>query len=77
MVGHGHGRHAQFLHMLAELFHVTGAVKQRIIGMQMQVNELRHGSVGLVYRMRALGKMWTPVRIMANPARRGRYAKSQ
>jgi hypothetical protein len=43
VVGHGHGRHAQFLHVLAELFHVTGAVKQGVVGVEVQVNELRHG----------------------------------
>ena len=32
VIGHRHGRHAQLLHMLAELFHVTGAVKHGIVG---------------------------------------------
>ena len=42
VVGHGHGRHAQFLDPLAQLFYVAGAVEQRVIGMQMQMDELRH-----------------------------------
>ena len=43
VVGHGHGRHAQFLHALAELFDVTGAVEQGVVGVQVQVDELGHG----------------------------------
>ena len=44
VIGHGHRGHAEFLHALAELFDVTGAIEQGIVGMQMQVDELGHGS---------------------------------
>ena len=37
------------LHMLAELFDVTGAIQQGIVGVQVQVDELGHGTL-LVYR---------------------------
>jgi len=43
VVGHGNGRHAELLHAMAELFYVAGAVEQRVIGVEMQVNELGHG----------------------------------
>jgi len=43
MIGHGHGGHAKLLHALAELFDVTSAIKQGIVRVQMQVNELGHG----------------------------------
>ena len=42
MVGHGHGGHAQLFHALAKLFHVTGAVKQGVVGVEMQVDKLGH-----------------------------------
>ncbi len=43
VVGHGDRRHAQFFHALDKLFHVAGAVKHGVVGMEMQVDELRHG----------------------------------
>ena len=42
VIGHGDGGHAQFLDALAQLFYVTGAVEQGIVGVEMQVDELRH-----------------------------------
>src|SRR5438128_12475492 len=42
VVGHGHGRHAQLLHVLAKLLDVTSAVEHRVVSMKMKVNELRH-----------------------------------
>ena len=45
VVGHGDGRHAEFLHALNELLDVASAVEHGIIGMQVQMNELRHESV--------------------------------
>ena len=45
VVGHGHGGHAEFFHALAELLDVASAVEHGVVGMQMQVNELGHGSV--------------------------------
>ncbi len=35
MVGHSHGRHVQLLGALAELLGVAGAIKHRVVGMQM------------------------------------------
>jgi hypothetical protein len=32
------------LHALAEFFHVTGAVEKRVIGMEVQVDELGRGA---------------------------------
>ena len=43
LVGHGDSRHAQFLHSLDEFLDVAGAVEHRVVGMQVQVNELGHG----------------------------------
>ena len=43
MVGHGHGGHAHFFDTLAELFDITGAVEQGVVGVQVQVNKLGHG----------------------------------
>jgi hypothetical protein len=45
VVGHGHGRHSQFFYAMAEFFDVAGAVKQGVVGMEMQVDELGHGAV--------------------------------
>ena len=43
VVGHGHGGHAELFHALAEFFDVASAVEHGIVGMQVQVDELRHG----------------------------------
>src|SRR3982751_594679 len=45
VIGHGHGGHAELLHALAQLFDVTSAIEQGIVGVQVQVNKLGHGSV--------------------------------
>ncbi len=45
VVGHGHGGHAQLFYAVAEFFDVTGAVEQGVVRMQVQVDELGHGSV--------------------------------
>src|SRR5437867_435260 len=42
VVSHSHGGHAEFLDTLTELVHVTSAVKHRIVGVEMKMNELRH-----------------------------------
>src|SRR5215472_2862267 len=44
VIGHGHGRHAEFFHALDEFLDVASSVKHRIVGVEMQVYELRHGS---------------------------------
>ena len=44
VVGHGHGGHAQLLHPLDKLLDVAGAVEQGVVGMEVQVDELGHGS---------------------------------
>ena len=44
VVGHGDRGHAQLFHALDKLFHVAGAVEHGVVGMEMQVNELGHGS---------------------------------
>src|SRR5215472_1238242 len=61
MVGHRHSRHAYLAYMLAKFFNVTGAIQQGIIGVQMKVDELGHGS-RLVYLNADSGKVWTAVR---------------
>ena len=61
VVGHGHGGHPHFLHALAELFDVTRAVEHGVVGVQVQVNELGHGSVKLVYRSGSGGKVFVSV----------------
>ena len=40
VVGHGHGRHAQLVNALDQFLDVASAVEQRIITMQMQMDEL-------------------------------------
>ncbi len=40
VIGHGDGRHPELFHAMDELFDVAGAVKERVIGMEMQVDEL-------------------------------------
>ena len=45
VIGHGDCGHAEFLHALAEFFDVTSAIEQGIVGVQVQVDELGHGSV--------------------------------
>ncbi len=42
VVGHGHGGHAQFFHPLTEFFHVASAVKHGVVGVEVEVDELRH-----------------------------------
>ena len=42
VIGHRDGGHAQFLHAMDELFHVTGAIEHGVISMEMQVDELGH-----------------------------------
>jgi hypothetical protein len=44
VIGHGYGGHPKFLHALAQLFDITSAIEQGIVGVQVQVNELGHGS---------------------------------
>ena len=56
VVSHGHGRHTQLLYALAKFLDITGAIEQGVVGMQMQVNELGHESVALVYRSGVVGK---------------------
>ena len=45
VIGHRDCGHAEFLHALAELFDVTSAVQQGVVGVQVQVNELGHESL--------------------------------
>jgi hypothetical protein len=45
VIGHCDSGHSQLAHMFAEFFDVTGAVKQGIVGVQVQVDELGHGSM--------------------------------
>jgi hypothetical protein len=40
VVGHGHRGHPKFMHAIDEFLDVASAVEQRIIAMQMQVDEL-------------------------------------
>jgi ketol-acid reductoisomerase len=40
VVGHGHRGHAELVDALDEFLNVASAVEQRIIAMQMQVDEL-------------------------------------
>ena len=60
VVGHGHGGHAQLLHAPDQLVDVAGAVEQGVIGMQVKVDEVRHGvffnSMGLNCRWEALAR---------------------
>ncbi len=43
VVGHGHGGHAEFLDALDQVLGRACSVEHGVIGMQMQVNEFRHG----------------------------------
>ncbi len=44
VIGHGDGGHAEFFDALAKFFDVASAVEQRIIGVEVQVDELGHGA---------------------------------
>ena len=44
MIGHGHRGHPELFHALDKLLHVAGAVEHGIVGMEVQVDELGHGS---------------------------------
>jgi hypothetical protein len=46
VVGHRHGRHSHLFHALAKFLDVTGAVEHGVVRVQVQVDELGHGSVG-------------------------------
>jgi hypothetical protein len=48
MVGNGHCLLADGIDMCDKFFDIAGAVKKRVIGMQMQVGEFCHG-IALVY----------------------------
>ena len=53
VIGHGHSRHAKLFGAMTELFDVAGAVEHGVVGMKMQVDELRHFRSGS--RRQALG----------------------
>ena len=42
VVGHGDGGHAKLFDTLHELLHVAGAVEHRVVGVEVQVDELGH-----------------------------------
>ena len=46
MIGDGDGLVAEALHPLQELRDADGAVEQRILGVDMQVNQVRRGGDG-------------------------------
>ena len=39
VIGHGHGRHLEFLRFFHQLLHPNRSVEQRILSMQMKMNE--------------------------------------
>src|SRR5215469_7496390 len=43
VVGHGDRRHAELFHPVDELLNVAGAVEHRVVGVQVQMDELGHG----------------------------------
>jgi hypothetical protein len=43
VIGHRHGGHAKLLHAITELFDVACTIKERVVSMQVEVNELGHG----------------------------------
>ena len=48
VVRHGHGVHVQRLHLLDEFLDAVGAVEERILGVQVEVNEVAgHPGAGL------------------------------
>src|SRR5262249_42689663 len=42
VVSRGHGGHAQFFDAIDELFYITSSVEHGIVGMEMEMDELRH-----------------------------------
>ena len=42
MLGDGNGRHLQRLRLVQQLIDATRAVEQRILGVQVEMNEIRH-----------------------------------
>jgi hypothetical protein len=49
VVGHGHRGHAKFMNPVNQFLDVTSAVEQRVVAVQMQVDELvlAHEALGL------------------------------
>ena len=45
VIGHGNGGHVQGLGAFAELGGVASAIEHGVVGMQMKMNEVRHGSL--------------------------------
>ena len=43
VVGHGHGGHVEFLYTLDEVLGRARSVEHGVVGVQVQVNEFRHG----------------------------------
>src|SRR5262249_2945401 len=43
VIGHRDRRHAEFLHPVHKLLDVASAVEHRVVGMQVQMDELGHG----------------------------------
>src|SRR5215471_12440201 len=56
MVGHGHGLLPDLAHTRHQLLDVAGAVEERVIGMQMEMDEFGHGWVSSHYSCRDLGE---------------------
>src|SRR5215471_3744663 len=44
VVGHGNGGHAEFVDAMDEVIDAAGSVEQRVVGVQVQVDELGHVS---------------------------------
>src|SRR5215467_9344496 len=46
VIRHSNSRHPKLFHVLTKFFNVAGAIQQGIVGVQVQVDELGHGSIG-------------------------------
>ena len=64
VVRHGYGGHAELTYMFTEFFDVTSAIQKGIVGVQMQVDELGHGSNNSLTHVRR-PNLWTAVRFRA------------
>ena len=54
MIGHGNRGHAELLYAVDKLFHIAGAIKHGVIGMEVQVDELGHQRLCLGFYVEAI-----------------------
>jgi hypothetical protein len=78
VVGHGHSFLPDFGYPFHQALHAASAVKQGIIGMEVKVNELRHGSLTFIIAARnavfGCVSLWITRHFSATPQSRVKIA---